>query len=171
RSGRAPCPDLGAPGAWAAALASEHPNPGRDDGRPPRGRSARDNKAQHRGAHCERVMAGLTLARMAVRELWISFRLLVLLALPLAMAMVIGSFVGPIGAAVLAMLASGVLLSSGLVLSPEPPVVPTAGLGLIAQATDLLRPFADGLQALGLGLTMTGLLLGAAVLVFERVDL
>ena len=29
-------------------------------------------------------MAGLTLARMAVRELWISFRLLVLLALPLA---------------------------------------------------------------------------------------
>ena len=89
----------------------------------------------------------------------------------LAIAMVIGSFVGPIGAAVLAMLASGVLLSSGLVLSPEPPVVPTAGLGLIAQATDLLRPFADGLQALGLGLTMTGLLLGAAVLVFERVDL
>ena len=49
--------------------------------------------------------------------------------------------------------------------------MPTAGLGLIAQATDLLRPFADGLQALGLGLTMTGLLLGAALLVFERVDL
>jgi len=85
--------------------------------------------------------------------------------------MLFGSFVGRIGAAVLAMLASGALLSSGLVLSPEPPVVPTAGLGLIAQATDLLRPFADGLQALGLGLTMTGLLLGAALLVFERVDL
>src|SRR5947208_4258035 len=89
----------------------------------------------------------------------------------LAIGMLFGSFVGRIGAAVLAMLASGALLSSGLVLSPEPPVVPTAGLGLIAQATDLLRPFADGLQALGLGLTMTGLLLGAAVLVFERVDL
>ena len=89
----------------------------------------------------------------------------------LAIGMLFGSFVGRIGAAVLAMLASGALLSSGLVLSPEPPVVPTAGLGLIAQATDLLRPFADGLQALGLGLTMTGLLLGAALLVFERVDL
>jgi hypothetical protein len=89
----------------------------------------------------------------------------------LAIGMLLGSFVGPIGAAVLAMLASGALLSSGLVLAPEPPVVPTAGLGLIAQATDLVRPLADGLQALGLGLTMTGLVLGTALLVFERVDL
>jgi len=89
----------------------------------------------------------------------------------LALGMVFGSFIGPIGASVLAMVASGALLGSGLVLAPEPPVVPTAGLAMIAQATDLLRPFADGLQALGLGLTMTGLLLGTALLIFERVDL
>jgi hypothetical protein len=30
---------------------------------------------------------------------------------------------------------------------------------------------ADGLQAVGLGLTMTGLVLGVALLVFDRVDL
>ena len=63
------------------------------------------------------------------------------------------------------------MLAAGLLVSPEPPLVPTAGLGLLAQTTDLLRPLAEGLQALGIGLTLTGLLLGAALLIFNRVDL
>jgi hypothetical protein len=89
----------------------------------------------------------------------------------LAIGMVFGSHVRPVGAAVLAMLTSGVLLAAGLLNAPEPPLVPSAGLGLIAAATDLARPMADGLQALGVGLTMTGLLLGLALLIFDRVDL
>ena len=89
----------------------------------------------------------------------------------LAIGILFGSFVRPIAAAVLAVVASGALLAAGLLVSPEPPLVPTAALGLLAQATDLVRPLADGLQALGIGLTFTGLLLGAALLIFNRVDL
>jgi hypothetical protein len=89
----------------------------------------------------------------------------------LAIGLVLGSFLRPVVATVLAMLAGAALLASGVVLAPEPPLVPTAGLGMLAQAKDLLRPLADGLQALGLGLTMTGLLLGVALLIFDRVDL
>ena len=89
----------------------------------------------------------------------------------LAIGIVFGSFLRPMAAAVLAVMASGALLAGGLLVRPEPPVVPTAGLGLLAHAMDLLRPLADGLQALGLGLTLTGLLLGAALLIFDRVDL
>ena len=89
----------------------------------------------------------------------------------LATGLLFGSFLRPVAAAVLAMVASGALLAAGLVLVPDPPLVPTAGLGLLAQAMDLVRPVADGLQALGLGLTLTGLLLGAALLIFDRVDL
>src|SRR5207253_2259559 len=83
-----------------------------------------------------------------------------------AIGILFGSFVRPIAAAVLAVVASGALLAAGLLVSPEPPLVPTAALGLLAQATDLVRPLADGLQALGIGLTFTGLLLGAALLLF-----
>jgi len=89
----------------------------------------------------------------------------------LAIGILFGSFVRPIAAAVLAVVASGALLAAGLLVSPEPPLVPTGALGLLAQATDLVRPLADGLQALGIGLTFTGLLLGAALLIFNRVDL
>jgi hypothetical protein len=89
----------------------------------------------------------------------------------LAIGILFGSFLRPIAAAVLAVVASGAVLGAGLLVSSEPPLVPTAGLGLLAQATDLLRPLADGLQALGIGLTLTGLLLGAALLIFNRVDL
>ena len=89
----------------------------------------------------------------------------------LAVGMVAGSLLRPIPAALLAVVASGALLAAGLGLTAEPPLVPTAGVGLMASAANLLRPLADGLQALGLGLTLTGLLLGAAVLVFDRVDL
>jgi ABC-type transport system involved in multi-copper enzyme maturation permease subunit len=89
----------------------------------------------------------------------------------LAIGILFGSFLRPIGAAVLAVVASGALLVAGLLVSPEPPLVPTAGLGLLAQATYLMRPLADGLQALGIGLTLTGLLLGASLLIFNRVDL
>jgi len=89
----------------------------------------------------------------------------------LAIGILFGSFLRPIAAAALAVVASGALLAAGLLVSPEPPLVPTAGLGLLAQATDLLRPLAEGLQALGIGLTLTGLLLGAALLIFNRVDL
>ena len=89
----------------------------------------------------------------------------------LAIGILFGSFLRPIAAAALAVVASGALLAAGLLVSPELPLVPTAGLGLLAQATDLLRPLAEGLQALGIGLTLTGLLLGAALLIFNRVDL
>src|SRR5207244_5323539 len=76
----------------------------------------------------------------------------------LAIGILLGSFLRPIAAPVLAVVASGALLAAGLLVSPEPPRVPTAGLGLLAQTTDLLRPLAEGLQALGIGLTLTGLL-------------
>jgi len=89
----------------------------------------------------------------------------------LAIGVVYGSFLRPTPSVILAMIASGALLGAGLLVGQEPPLVPTAGLGLLAQAPDLLRPLADGLQALGLGLTLTGLLLGAALLIFDHVDL
>jgi hypothetical protein len=89
----------------------------------------------------------------------------------LAIGLVFGSFLPPVIAALVAVLGSGGLLAAGLLLVTEPPVIPTAGVGLLAQAMDLLRPMADGLQALGLGLAMTGLLIGVALLIFDRVDL
>jgi hypothetical protein len=89
----------------------------------------------------------------------------------LAIGILLGSFLRPIAAAFLAVMESGALLAAGLLVRPDTALVPTAGLGLLAQATDLLRPLADGLQALGIGLTLTGLLLGVALLIFNRVDL
>jgi ABC-type transport system involved in multi-copper enzyme maturation permease subunit len=89
----------------------------------------------------------------------------------LAIGLLFGSFLPSMVAALVAVLGSGVLLGAGLLIVTEPPLIPTAGLGLLAQAIDLLRPMADGLQALGLGLTLTGLLLGASLLIFDRVDL
>lgn len=89
----------------------------------------------------------------------------------LAIGLVFGSFLPPVIAALVAVLGSGGLLAAGLLLVTEPPLIPTAGVGLMAQAMDLLRPMADGLQALGLGLAMTGLLIGVALLIFDRVDL
>jgi hypothetical protein len=89
----------------------------------------------------------------------------------LAIGLLFGSLLPPIVAAVFAVLGSAALLGAGLFIVTEPPLIPTAGIGLLAQAMDLLRPMADGLQALGLGLTLTGLVLGVALLVFDRVDL
>ena len=90
---------------------------------------------------------------------------------PLAVGLVFGSFLSPWLAALAAVLGSGALLLVGLFAASEPPLVPSAGIGLLAQATNLVRPMADGLQALGLGLALTGLLLGMALLIFDRVDL
>ena len=89
----------------------------------------------------------------------------------LAIGLLLGSLLRPVAASLVATVATAALLAAGLLVGSEPPLVPTAGLGLMAGAEDLLRPMADGLQALGFGLTMTGLLLGAALLVFDRVDL
>ena len=91
--------------------------------------------------------------------------------LALAIGLVFGSFLRPLIAALAAVLGSGAVFAAGLLVVTEPPLVPTAGIGLMAQAADLVRPMADGLQALGLGLAMTGLLLGVALLLFDRVDL
>ena len=89
----------------------------------------------------------------------------------LAIGLLFGSFLPPLIAAIVAALASGGLLAAGMVISPEPPLIPTAGIGLLAQAMNLLRPMADGLQAVGLSLALTGLLLGVSLLIFDRVDL
>ena len=89
----------------------------------------------------------------------------------LAIGLLLGSFLPSMIAALVAVLGSGGLLGAGLLIVTEPPLIPTAGLGLLARAMDLLRPMSDGLQALGLGLTLTGLLLGTALLIFDRVDL
>lgn len=89
----------------------------------------------------------------------------------LAIGLVFGSFLSPRLAAVATVLGSGALLVGGLFDAAEPPLVPSAGIGLLAHATDLVRPMADGLQALGLGLALTGVLLGLALLIFDRVDL
>lgn len=88
-----------------------------------------------------------------------------------AIGMLCGSFLHRTPATVLAVLVSAGLLAAGFLLAGEPPLVPTAGLGLIAQANDLVTPLADGLQVAGAGLAMTGVLLGAALLAFDRVDL
>jgi hypothetical protein len=89
----------------------------------------------------------------------------------LAIGLLFGSFLPPRLAAFVALLASGALLGAGLFIMPEPPLIPTAGVGLLDRAMDLLRPMADGLQALGLSLALTGLLLGVSLLIFDRVDL
>ena len=89
----------------------------------------------------------------------------------LAIGLLFGSFLPPVLAELFAVLGSGALLGAGLFIVSEPPLIPSAGLGLLAQAMDLVRPMADGLQALGLGLALTGLLLGVSLLIFERVDL
>jgi hypothetical protein len=89
----------------------------------------------------------------------------------LAIGLLFGSFLSPMIAALVSVLVSGVLLGAGLFVVNEPPLVPSSGIGLLAQAMDLLQPMADGLQALGLGLTLTGIVLGAALLIFDRVDL
>lgn len=89
----------------------------------------------------------------------------------LAIGLLFGSFLPPRLAAFVALLGSGALLGAGLFIMPEPPLIPTAGVGLLDRAMDLLRPMADGLQALGLSLALTGLLLGVSLLIFDRVDL
>jgi hypothetical protein len=89
----------------------------------------------------------------------------------LAIGLIFGSLLRTWVAALAAILVSCALLAAGALIVTEPPLVPTAGIGLLIQATDLVRPAADGLQALGLALAMTGLLLGVALMVFDRVDL
>ena len=89
----------------------------------------------------------------------------------LAVALLAGSLLRPAPAAIIAMLATAGLVGLGLALVVEPPVLPSAGLGLLGNAQDLERPFSDGLQAAGMALAATGLLLAAAAAALSRVDL
>ena len=89
----------------------------------------------------------------------------------LAIGLLVGSVARPAPAAVLAAVLSGAALAAGLLLPVDPGYLPTAGLGLLAQAGSLARPLSAGLQALGLGIAATGLLLAAAAATLARVDL
>ncbi len=89
----------------------------------------------------------------------------------LAVALLAGTLLRPIPAAILAMVVTAALLGTGLVVVVEPPVLPAAGLGLLANAQTLQRPFSDGLQAMGTALAATGVVLAAAAAALSRVDL
>lgn len=88
-----------------------------------------------------------------------------------AVGLLAGSLAPPVPAAVLAAGLSGAALGAGLLLPVDPGYLPTAGLGLLAQAGSLERPLSAGLQALGLGLAATGMLLATAAAALARVDL
>lgn len=89
----------------------------------------------------------------------------------LALGLLAGSLARPVTAAALAAVLSGAALAAGALLPVDPGYLPTAGLGLLAEAGSLARPLSAGLQALGLGLGATGLLLAAAAAALARVDL
>lgn len=89
----------------------------------------------------------------------------------LALGLLLGALARPLLAAILAVLLSVAGMAAGLLVPIDPGYLPTAGLGLLAQAETLERPLSSGLQALGLGLALTGLLMAAAAAAFARVDL
>lgn len=89
----------------------------------------------------------------------------------LAIGLLIGALARPLLAAALAASVSAAGLSAGLLLRVDAGLLPTAGLGLLAQATTLDRPLSAGLGSLGLGLATTGLLMAAAAAALTRVDL
>lgn len=89
----------------------------------------------------------------------------------LALGIAAGCLFSPRLAGAIALLGAGALLASGLASVAEPPVIPSAGMGLLANVALLERPFSDGLQAAGLGLAGTGLLLAVAAAALARADL
>ncbi len=89
----------------------------------------------------------------------------------LAIGLLIGALARPLLAAVLATSVSAAGLGAGFLLRVDASLLPTAGLGLLAQATSLDRPLSVGLGSLGLGLATTGLLMAAAAAALTRVDL
>lgn len=89
----------------------------------------------------------------------------------LALGLLAGSLARPTLAVAVAAVLSGAALAAGILLPADPGFVPTAGLGLLARAASLERPLSSGLQALGLGLGGTGLLLAGAAAALTRADL
>ncbi|HLY36171.1 MAG TPA: hypothetical protein VKU35_05630 [Candidatus Limnocylindria bacterium] len=89
----------------------------------------------------------------------------------LALGLLVGVLARPLPAAVLAVSLSTAGAAAGLLVPVGPGYLPTAGLGLLAQAGNLERPLSAGLQALGLGLALTGMLMAAAAAAFARADL
>jgi hypothetical protein len=89
----------------------------------------------------------------------------------LALGLLLGAVARPLLAALLAAAASAGGVAAGLLVPLDPAYLPTAGLGLLARAEDLERPLSAGIQAAGLGLALTGLLVAAAAMAFARVDL
>ncbi len=89
----------------------------------------------------------------------------------LAAALLAGALLEPRPAAILAGTVAAGLMVSGLAAASEPPLGPAAGIGLLAQLPSLARPLSDGLEAMGVGLAATALLLAAAAAVLARRDL
>jgi hypothetical protein len=89
----------------------------------------------------------------------------------LAVALLAGILLRPVSAAIVAMIATAALMGTGLAVVAEPPALPAAGIGLLANAQSLGHPVSDGLQAMGMALAATGLLLAVAAAALSRVDL
>ncbi len=89
----------------------------------------------------------------------------------LALGLAAGSLLDALPATVTAVLVGGALLLVGGASTIEPPVLPSAGMGLLAEAATLARPLSDGLQATGLALAGMGLLLAVAAAALSRADL
>jgi len=83
----------------------------------------------------------------------------------------LGAILPALPATVLAVVLAAAISASGLLTATNPPLLPTAGFGLLASPSALERPLADGLSALGLAAATTAVLIVLAAAFLESTDL
>ncbi len=71
----------------------------------------------------------------------------------------------------IAILLAAVMSGAGLLATNDPPILPTAGLGLLATLSTLDRPLADGVRSLGLASAAIAVLIVLAAAFLESADL
>ena len=89
----------------------------------------------------------------------------------LAAGVLAGSLASPLPAAASGLVAGALLVGVGLLGTGEPPLDPTAGIGLLASLPSLARPVSDALVSTGIGLAGVAFLLAGAAAVISRRDL
>jgi len=88
-----------------------------------------------------------------------------------ALGFTLGAILRPLPAMLIAILLGAVMSGAGLLATNDAPILPTAGLGLLATLSTLDRPLADGVRSLGLASAAIAVLIVLAAAFLESADL